>query len=340
MKKKDWNIALVGTDSFRGKEMKDVLDRKNFSFNKIEFFDPDVEDEYSKLTDFRGEPRVIQYLDKESLKETDLVFLASDKNVNRKYGKEAFNQKYTAIDLNETFNTDTKVPVVVSGVNDDLIGEQNPSLIANPHPVTIILSHVFRVFEDSLGVNKALAFILQPVSAFEESGIEELADQSFSTLGSTSLNKKIFPAQIAFNVLIQTESLDENGFSSSEKQIKEEVQRVFRKKECPLSLSLVQAPVFHSYSIMTYVELKKETGIKDLEKMFKDSPYFKFLPPKPSSPASSVSVAGKEEVFIGQIKKEEKFPHGFWIWIVADNLTRGSALNALEIAQKIMSSPT
>ncbi|MBS3818492.1 hypothetical protein KGY73_03195 [bacterium] len=337
-KNREWNVALVGTSSFRGKEMKGVLDRKNFPFIKAEFFDPDVEDEYSKLTEFRGEPRVIQYLDKDSLRETDLVFLASERNVNQKYGNEAFNQKYIAIDLNETFNTDPKVPLVVSGVNDGLILEQNPSLIANPHPVTIILSHVFKLFEGHLSVKKALAFVLQPVSAFEESGIEELADQSFSTLGSTSLSKNVFQTQIAFNVLSQTEKLDEKGFSSSENQVMEEIKRVFRRQDYPLSLSFVQAPVFHSYSIMAYVELKEKAGMKDLEKKFRNSPYFKFLPPNPSCPASSVSVAGKDEVFIGQIKKEEKFPNSFWIWIVADNLTRGSTLNALETAQKIISS--
>lgn len=331
-------IALVGTETFLGKEMKNILERKNLPFNKIEFFDPGVEEEYSKLTEFKGEARVIQNLEENSLLTSDLVFLASEKKVNHKYGLEAYKHKYKAIDLKQTFNHDQSVPLVVAGVNHQIIFTENPSLVANPHPVSIILSHVFHLFKNNFGVLKALAFILQPVSVFEESGIEELANQSVSTLGSTSISKKVFPAQIAFNLLSHTETLDEKGFSPGEKQIMEEIKRVLGEKDFPISLSLVQAPVFHSYSIMSYIELKKEVGIKSLQNVFERSPYFHFLPPTPSRHASCVSVAGKEELYVGQIKEEEKFPSSFWMWIVADNITRGSTLNALEIAQNFISS--
>jgi len=124
-------IALVGTESFRGKEIKNVLEGKNYLLNKIEFFDPDIEEEYSKLTDFRGDPRVVLPLDEDAIAGFDLVFLASDKKTNRMYGKLAAEKEFLAIDLNETFNRDKKVPVVVAGINQDIVLEKKPSLIAN-----------------------------------------------------------------------------------------------------------------------------------------------------------------------------------------------------------------
>ena len=332
---KKFNLALIGTDSLRGNEMKNVLSKKKFPLASIEFFDPDVQGEYSKLSEFRKEPKVIYPLKKNSISGMDLVLLAADKEINREYGIIAQKQKIQAIDLSEAFNVDEKVPIVVVGVNDQIIQEVKPSLIANPHPVTIILSHLFHLIIENYGLKKSLAFVLQSASAFERSGIKELADQSVAMLNSESMPKKVFKTQAAFNFLCQTEPVGEDGFSAMEQQILSEIKRVFDNSSLPISLSIVQAPVFHTYSIMIYLELEKKSSIQSLTKLFNDSSYFKFSPPALTCPASSVSVAGKDEIFIGSIKKEKSFPNGFWIWAVADNLTRGSALNAYEIAEKI-----
>lgn len=327
-------VVLVGTDSLHGKEMKNVLSKKKFPLGKIDFFDPDVESEYSKLTQFRGEAKVIYPLDKNSISMADLVFLAANKSISREYGILASKAKFRAIDLCGAFNDEEKIPIVVAGVNDDIILSEKFGLIANPHPVTIILSHLFHPAVKKFGLVKAIAFVLQPVSAFGDNGIKELASQSVAVLSSSSFSKKVFKAQIAFNLLSHTEAIDKNGVSSIERQIISEIRRVLESSSFPISLSVVQAPVFHAYSIMTYLELEKKASILALENLFKKSPYFKLSPLSLSSPVSSVLVVGKDKIFIGPIKKEESFPNGFWVWAVADNLTCGSALNAFEIAEK------
>jgi aspartate-semialdehyde dehydrogenase len=326
-------LALVGTDSLRGNEIKNVLEQKKFPLKDIEFFDPDVAEEYSKLTQFLGEPKVIHHLDKDSLQGMDLVFLAADKKTNREYGLLARDQNFLAIDLSETFNGEEDIPLVVAGVNDGVLTQKKWALIANPHPVAVILSHILNLVFQKYGVLKAIAFVLQPVSAFDESGIEELADQSVALLSGTSLSKKVFKEQIAFNLLSHTEKPGSHGFSSAEKQVVSEIKRVLRRPNFPLSLSVIQAPVFHTYSIMIYLELGNATDIPGLGSLFKESPLIELCASSASCPVSSVSVAGKEKIFIGQVKKEEAFPHSFWFWLVADNLTRGSSLNAFEIAR-------
>ncbi|MGD2295031.1 MAG: Asd/ArgC dimerization domain-containing protein [Candidatus Aminicenantes bacterium] len=329
-------IAVVGTDSLRGKEIKSVLNRKGFHFQKIDFFDPGVEEEYSKLTEFRGEPRVILPLEEDSLVQSDLVFLAAEKKTNKKIGALASKLNFHAIDLNETFNSDMNIPVVVSGINDKVVLDKKPRLVANPHPVTIILSHLFYALATEFGLKKAISFVLQPASAFDESGMQELANQSIDLMNGASLSKNIFKAQVAFNLLSQTEQVDESGFSPVERQIVQEVRRVIGNQGRPFSLSLVQAPVFHTYSIMAYLDLDKKADIQMMEQVFKQSSFFKFIPPSTSCPVSSVKVAGTNEIHVSQIKKEETFPNSFWIWTVADNLTLGSALNAYEVANSLM----
>ncbi|MFO7866744.1 MAG: Asd/ArgC dimerization domain-containing protein [Candidatus Aminicenantes bacterium] len=324
-------LALIGADSLRGKEVKNILTQKKFPMAGIEFYDPEVKEEYSKLTQFRDEARVIQAPEKKLLKDVNLIFLAADPGTNRDIGRWAEKNGIYAIDMEGSFGPDSGAAHIVSGINETTLKKEQ-HLIVNPHPVTIIMTHLIKAVSRAFGLEKAVAFILQPVSAYGERGIEELASQSADLLGSRSISKKVFKARAAFNLLSQIESTDKGGYSPHEKQISREIKSVLDQPDLPLSLSLVQAPVFHTYSLMMYVELDKKADINEMGQVFRDTPYFKYYLPSQSCPVSSSEAAGKEEILVGQIKKDEAFPNSFWLWAAADNLTRGSALNAYEIA--------
>jgi aspartate-semialdehyde dehydrogenase len=336
--RKKFRVGLIGTDTLRGKEIKSLLSVKRFPLSQIEFFDPDVKEEYGKLTQFHDEPRVIHHPDSGLLEGLDLVFLASDRETNLTYGKMAQKKKFRAIDLGDAFAGREDVPAVVAGVNDGVIAGKRSPLIQNPHAVTIIVSSLLHPLLLKFGISKVVAFVLQPVSAFDESGIDELASQSAAMLSGAAPKKRVFKDQIAFNILSHTEAPESSGFSAGERQILTEIRRVLSQPVLPLSLSIVQAPVFHTYSVMAYVELAREASIADLEETYKKDPLFKVKASGASCPVSAVTVAGKEQIFIGQIKKESEGPKAFWIWTVTDNLTRGSALNALEIARVALGS--
>lgn len=329
-------LALVGTDSLQGREIKRVLLAQGFPAAGIEFFDTDVTEEYSKLTEFGDEPKVIHGLAGASLEGKDLVFLAADRETDRKYGRLAAKLDFKAIDLVEAFNDDPDAPLIVAGVNDDLLDGAESRVVANPHPATIILSHIFKPIVNRFGIAKAIVFILQPASAFGGQGVDELANQSVSLFRGTDLTTDVFKQQLAFNVLSHTESPNSDGFSPKERRLITEVRRVLGRPGFPLSLSVVQASMFHTYAIMSYLELEKDTDIPGLQSLFQESPYLKQRASKEPCSVSCISVTGRDEVFIGQIKKEESFPRSFWIWSVADNLTRGSALNAMDIARKLL----
>lgn len=315
--------ALVGTDTLRGKELKDVLDEKKFPVRVMEFYDTEVTQEYSKLTEFQGEPKVIHPLDKGLLDGLDIVFLAGDPKLNQELGRLALEGRFKAIDIAESFSGDASVPIVVAGVNDDQTRLLNPRLAANPHPVTVILSHILDALRGPFGIHKALAFVLEPVSAFEDAGIAELANQSFAMLSAGGSDEKsVFPEKIAFNLLCRTKKSLPSGFSAVERRIVFEVGRVLNDPDFPLSLSIVLAPVFNTYAIMIYVELEKEATAADLVKTFKGRPVFTLERPGAVCSVSPVSVAGTEGISIGSIKSEEAFPRAFWLWAVADNLTR------------------
>jgi aspartate-semialdehyde dehydrogenase len=145
--------------------------------------------------------------------------------------------------------------------------------------------------------------------------------------------KKVFPDQVAFNLLSRTAKTERNGFSPVENRVLSEVRRVLGPEDIRLSLSVILAPVFHTYSIMTHVELEREVPAADVEGCFKNNDVFRIPAAGEAAVVSPVTVAGKDRIFIGPVKKDPAIPKGFWIWVVADNLTVGSALNAYGIAR-------
>jgi len=327
-------VALIGTDSLRAQEIKNLLSGRKLPIKSMEFYDPEVAEEYSKLTEFQEEPKVIHHPYPELLEGLDLVFLSADRETNRRFGQLAQEKGFKAIDLEESFVDRPEVPLVVAGVNDHLLEDREVSLVSNPHPVTIFLSRVLASVRDSFRIKKVLAVVLQPVSAFDSAGIEELAEQSYALLSSSSLSHKIFGDQIAFNFLPEIEKAGQDGFMASEKQIIQEMRRVL-KPDFDFSLSLVQAPVFHVYSLAVYLELDEDAGLEQLEKTFQNRDIFHFQSAGSARPVSNVRVASQEKIFVGHLKKDQSLPRSYWLWVAADNLTVGSALNALEIARKL-----
>ncbi len=328
-------LALIGPDSLQGKEVLGILSARKFPLASLELFDPEVEEEYSKLGQFRGEAKVVHALTPAALEGLDLVFLAADEKTNRRYGGLAAEKDYIALDLGGTFNADPKVPVIVAGINDAGLGKTKPPLIANPHPAALVLSHLLAGLRAGFGVAKAVAFVLEPVSAYAEEGIQELAEQSYALLGSSAMSKKIFPEQVAFNLLTRTSKPDKNGFSRLENRVTAEIGRILGAGQVPLSLSIVLAPVFHTYSVLVHVELGRDASAADVEACLKTNDIFQLAPAGEARMVSPVSVAGKDRIHLGPVRKDPAAARGFWLWAVADNLTVGSGLNAYGIARAL-----
>ncbi len=335
-KSRKLRLALVGSDSLRGKEILGVIAAAKFPLASFELFDPDVEEEFAKLGQFRDEAKVVHALTPAALEGLDIVFLAADEKTNIRYGRLAAEKDYLALDLAETFNADPKVPVVVAGINDAEALKGKPSLIANASPAAIVLSHLLATLRAGFGVARAVATVLEPVSAYAEEGIQELAEQSTAMLGGSAMTKRIFRDQVAFNLLARAPKPDRNGFSALENRIASEVRRVLGPEEVSLSLTVVLAPVFHTYAIMTHVELGRDAALAEVQAAFRTNDRFRLPAAEDAAAFSPATVAGKDRIHIGQIKKDPANARSFWIWAVADNLTVGSALNAHGIARALV----
>ncbi|HSA96583.1 MAG TPA: Asd/ArgC dimerization domain-containing protein [Acidobacteriota bacterium] len=329
-------VALIGSDTLRGKEIASVLAAKKFPVASFELFDPDVEEEYSKLSQFGDEAKVVHGLSPAALEGLDLVFLAADVATNRRYGSLAAEKDYQAVDLGETFNADEKIPLVVAGINDAGLGRARPALVANPHPAAIMLAHILATLRTGFGVARAVAVVLEPASAYAEEGIQELAEQSTALLGGGSACQHVFQASLAFNLLAHSSRAERKDAVPLEIRLAGEVRRVLGPASPPLSVSVILAPVFHTYSTMAHVELNRAAAVADLKARFKANDIFKLAAPGDEARVSPTAVAGKDRIHLGEIKKDPTLEKSFWIWAIADNLTVGSALNAYGIARALV----
>jgi len=201
--------------------------------------------------------------------------------------------------------------------------------------VSIILSQVLFTLASSLPVVRALAVGLQPVSVFDQAGLEELAEESFALLSGENYERKIFPEPIAFNSFPLSEKTAPAGQVWQEGQLEEQIKKILAAKNIKFGLSLVQVPVFHGYSVMLYIELAENREIADIENALKKNRLFKYFPVDSSQLISNRLVAGKDEIFIGHLRKTLDQPLGFWLWMAADNLS-ASASNALALARKML----
>jgi aspartate-semialdehyde dehydrogenase len=329
------HLALVGGDTLRGRELKEALARSAWPGIELSFFDPEVQEEYSKLTDFGEEARAVRALRGEDLKDQDLIFNA-DKAAAPALRQLAKTLKLRLFDLSEAFNDDPAVPLIAAGVNDATLDRRKAGWLANPNPAALMLAHLFHALEPAFGLAKAVTLVLQPVSSFDDPGIQELASQSAALLSGADPEKKVFREQIAFNLLSHTETPDADGSCAIERQAVDEVRRILGKPDLPLSLAAVQAPVFHTYTLVTYCELLRKADLEGLEALFAGRPVFQMTKFREGCAASPLTVAGKDEIFVGRLKREPSVPRAFWIWLTADNLTRGSALNAIETARRLL----
>ena len=330
-----FRLALVGAESLRGKEIRNVFGARDFPVLSFEFYDPDVEEEFSRLTEFRDEPKVVHHLEPRLLEGLDLVLLAADPETSRACGELALTGAFRAIDLNGVFGRRADVPVVVAGVNDGLLRTSKPALVSGPHPVTILLSHLLAAVRRKHGLVRSLAVALQPASAFEAAGVQELIDQSCALLAGEKLPRRLFREQAAFNLLPRAEKAGPDGFTAAEKRVRDEVRRVLEAPALPLSVSFVQAPVFHAYGVMVHLETERDAGLKDLSAALASDPVFRLEPPEGAKSAGPAAVVGKDEIYVGAVKRDASEPRDFWVWLAADNLTAGAALNTLAVARAL-----
>ncbi len=325
-----YSMAIVGSTTLKGKELREVLVEKRFPVKKMRLLD--VKEE-GKLTEFDGEPKLVQKIEEDSFDGVDIAFFCGDPAETVKYLTWAEKKGFTAIDLSQAHLAKKNVPIVVMGINEGKI-LRNRGIIKNPHPITISLCTVLHLLIRAFGIQYSVCTVYQPASEYGEEGMDELFNQTISILNFKRAEGKIFTKQVAFNLIPRVKKPYSKRYLHYESELINEIKAVMGREFPPFTLSMIQAPVFHSHAISMFVALKSEPTAEEVESQLKASAA---LCQDPLSP-TPVEAAGSDIINLGRVRRDNQIDRGYWLWTVTDNLRRGCALNAVSIAELLISS--
>ena len=318
------NVAVVGSTSLIGKELRQMLEDRGWPTGRLALLE--TEEYAGLLQEFAGDIQITQVISPESLKDVDIAFFSCSPEIMKSYVASGAKFPDLTIDLTQTGQPGTLFLHGISAPGT----LRRKGYYVNPDPAAIVLGRILSDFHNTFVVQSAAVTILQPASERGSGGVDELQQQTVNLLNFQQLENKVFESQLAFNLLPEQENS-----AQTEARILEQLTELLGTTFPKPMLTVVQAPVFHSHAFSIFVQLLKSPTAQELsEHLGRNSQFSNDVAGGGPSP---VGVVGTETIHIGRV---QRLPSGdaHALWVVADNL-RISASNAIQIAEQIMLAP-
>ncbi len=333
------HIAVVGATGTVGRAMVDILHQRKFPLTRLSLLASSRS--VGESVPYGRRDQAVMDADEFDFSDCQIVLMAAGSEVARRIAPKAAAAGALVIDNSAEFRYDEDVPLVVPEVNPQHIAERmTRNIIANPNCSTIQLMLAVAPVHQSLGVEAIQVATYQSVSGAGRAGIDELAKQTMDMLSFQSLEPAFFPVQMAFNVLPQIDRFEDNGFTREEMKIVWESRKVLGNDEIRVNVTAVRVPVFYGHSEAVHLTTRKSVDVAAVRQLLSDSPGVTVVdqPGEGGYPTAVTHAAGQDPVFIGRIRADLDNPHGLNLWVVSDNVRKGAALNAIQIAEFLVKS--
>lgn len=329
-----YNVAVVGATGAVGEEMRLVLEERKFPVEKLSLF-ASIRSA-GKEFEFKGKKVVVQELKDNSFNGIDIALFSGGDEVSKHFAPLAVQQGTIVVDNGKYFRMDPNVPLIVPEVNPDDL-KWHKGLIANPNCSTIQMVVALKPIYDEVGIERVVVATYQSVSGTGKEAIEELKNQAASIAKGEEFEIKAYPYQIAYNVIPHIGDFQENGYTSEEIKMLDETRKILGDDNIRVVATTVRVPVYRAHSEVVHVETKKKISVQRTREILSSFPGIKVIdnPDKLEYPLA-LFAEGKDEVFVGRIREDISTENGLVMWIVSDNLRKGAALNAVQIAEKII----
>lgn len=330
---KQLNLGVVGATGMVGEEFLKILKARNFPVGELRLFASD--NSVNKKISFGGKEILVQSLSEKAFAGLDLVFFSSGDAISKTWAPLACRDGAFAVDNSAAFRMSPEVPLVVPEVNGELLKKlKSPTIIANPNCSTIQLVMALAPLEKAFGVSKVFVATYQAVSGAGKIAREELLSQIHAPDASPVAS--VFPHPIAFNVIPQIGSFSENGFCTEEEKIMAETKKILSKPNLSVSAFTVRVPTLNSHCEAAWVTVSKTVERRELLGALKKMPGLEVYDESNSANYPLATYAsGKDPVYVGRIHRSLDDEYTWLMWIVADNLRKGAALNGVQIAERI-----
>ena len=328
------NIAIVGATGNVGRKLIEVLEKKNFPISEL-FLVASSKSEGKKIN-YSGKEHTVIALEKFDFSKVKIAFFAAGSSIAEKWAYIAA-EKTIVIDNSKFFRKDPEIPLIVPEVNSkELVHVKNKNIIANANCSVIPLVVVLKPLHDLYHVKRIVVSTYQSVSGAGKDAMDELASQTQEFFQNKELKSKYFTKQIAFNAIPHIDSFLEDGYTKEEQKTNDEVKKILDNK-IKITSTCVRIPVMVSHSLSVNVEFNKKYNLNEIKNVLSTSPGCKLVDEhKDGGYITPVDAENKFETFISRIREDKSQPNTINLWVVSDNLLKGAALNAVEIAESLL----
>ena len=335
-------IAVVGATGVVGREVLDILFERGFAVDSLTALAS--ERSAGEKIELGEEELIVQKLDESSLKGIDIAFFAAGSEASKTYAMAAAEAGTVVIDKASLFRMKPEVPLVVPEVNGALLRKTLSGLptgrglvVASPNCSTIQLVVVLKPILDRAGIKRVVTSTYQSVSGAGKMGMDELSEQVQQLFNQKEPSIKKFPHQIAFNCIPHIDDFLPNGYTKEEMKVVDETRKIMGVPDLRISATAVRVPVFCCHSESVNIETERPLSADDARDLLRQSPGIIVIDdPAEREYPLPVACAGTDATYVGRIRSDISVENGLELWIVADNLRKGAALNAVQIAEIVL----
>lgn len=331
---KQYNLGVVGATSNVGEEIVTILEQRDFPVQTLRLFA--TEPTAGARLSYKGKHLLIEKLDEQVFRESEIVFFAAGVDVSQQFAALAVKAGAIVIDTTSVFRLHPDVPLIIPEVNPHIVPSHH-GIIASPGSITIQLGVVLRPLHTKFRLKRVVVSTYQAVSENGKAGVEELDRQIRSIFNSRSVVCQTYPHQIAFNCLPHIDDFLDEGMTAAEQGIIKETQKILETDTLGMSVTAVRVPVFYGNAASVNIETERPITPEEVGFILEESPGIKIVD-DPSTNAYPVPIAavGEDEIHVGRIRADESVENGVNLWMVTDNLRKGAALNAVQIAEVLI----
>ncbi len=333
-KKNSYKVAVVGATGAVGNCMLSILEERKFPVSEL--IPLASAKSVGKTLRFQEKDLSVRELKEDSFEGVDIALFSAGGGISKQFSPIAAKSGCVVVDNSSAFRMEADVPLVVPEVNPHALKEHS-GIIANPNCSTIQMVVALKPVHERYKIKKVVVSTYQSVSGSGQKAINELEQQTRSQLQGEELECKVYPHPIAFNCLPHIDAFLENGFTKEEMKMVNETHKILEDSSIQVCPTTVRVPVFYSHSEAIYVETENDVAIRELKTLLAESPGLQVVDdPASNTYPQAINAAHKDAVMVGRIRADLSGPKAFHFWVVADNLRKGAALNAIQIAELLV----
>ena len=333
MKKEQYNVAIVGATGAVGEQMREVLEEREFPVGELRLLAS--ERSAGQFLPFNERNLRVEVLSEDSFKGIDIGLFSAGGSVSAKFAPAAVAAGAVVVDNTGYFRMESDIPLVVPEVNAKQIANYNTrGIIANPNCSTIQMVVALKPIHDAARIKRVVVSTYQSVSGAGRRAMEELSQQVGALFNGRELKKEKFPHQIAFNCIPHIDVFTDGGYTKEELKMINETRKILGEPSLAVTATTVRVPVFCSHSESVNVETEKKLTVADVKALLREAPGIIVVDePEHNVYPMPIDATGKDATFVGRIREDNSISNGLHLWVVADNLRKGAALNAVQIAE-------